>query len=184
MARLWFLFVPMVLGCADTTGKDNAGSGADTDTGTGSDGWWEEEGGEGGDDDDEWEYDDDDDDEGEYDAFVDLNAGSGMFDLLIYGCTISGTFVDVVALETCSDCSFAMSMTVGSVSIDSGEDCDYVLAWEGETESYGQGTVEVMEFGGSTYYNFYEFEEGEGWIDVDGGYSSATDSIWSFGIQW
>jgi hypothetical protein len=179
----------MVLGCTDTSGKDNAGTVSGADTGSDSDGWWEEPGGEEegddeGDDDDDDDDDGGDDDEGvEYDGFVDLNAGSGMFDLRLYGCTISGTFVDVVALESCSDCSFAMSMTVDSVSIDAGEDCDYFLAWEGETESFGQGTGEVGEFCGSTYYNLYEFEEGEGWVEVEDGYSTATDSTWSFGVK-
>lgn len=146
--------------------------------------WWCEDG--------TWQFDDDSDDDDEkqgFEATVDLDAGTGMysmnFETLTEYCEISGNLTDLASVDTCADCSMAMSMTVTDIVAHEGEDCDGALDAEGRTVYFGQGTDELFEYDGTTYYALIEYdEEAGGWMHMDEGVSWITGSIWSFGFQW
>ena len=81
----------------------------------------------------------------------------------------------------------AMSVTYASVSF-TGDDCDELgdlTGWEGSTETFGHGTVELIEIEGLSIHALYGFDEGETpeWAAVDGGYSLLIDGMWYFGIE-
>jgi len=151
---------------------------------TGTDGWWEDPDDDG---DDDKPDDDDDDLENGFDLVVDVDAGTGTFtgdfDAGSGRCEVIGTLVDAAAVSGCGDCSMAMSMTLTSVSV-TGDGCGDGSDWDGETMFFGHGLVEIFDWEDVSYHNLYENDEGGGWVEVDGGYSSIDGSIWSISIKW
>ena len=96
-------------------------------------------------------------------------------------CQLSYPVTDVSSLENCTECSFAWDLSLGDVEItlDAGGCGDYALLSD-QSLKYGQGTVTVGEYAGTTYYELYQSEDGDSW-SPNGGYSSVAGSTWSFG---
>ena len=188
----WTAIVLLVLGC--TKEDESAGTAATTDTGSAEDRWWESDEDAGEDEESDEESDDkpDDGDFGgltvDFKTVVDLDAGTGTFDFkydLGEGlCQIKGALVDLVDADGCLDCTIAKSMTLDSVTV-LGDDCGTSSDWEGEVQTFGQGSTEVYEYEGTQYYTLYELdpEEGDDWEEVDGGYSTTDGSKWTFNMK-
>jgi hypothetical protein len=153
------------------------------DIDTQAEGWWDnpEEG-------DEEEPDDFDDEEGDgllsFEWSVDPGTGTGIFDGTYGNCNAYGEVVNAIEVEDCSGCSLSMSMNYQSLSF-TGEGCEAFQEMEEITEIYGHGEEVIYEYDGYNIHGLYmiDEEEGDNWVEVQGGYSLIIEDIWYFGID-
>ena len=66
-----------------------------------------------------------------------------------------------------------------------GEDCEVFQEMEEITEIYGHGEEVISEYEGYNIHGLYmiDEEEGDNWVEVQGGYSLIIEDIWYFGID-
>jgi hypothetical protein len=167
-----------------------------------SDNWWEEDGGGTAADtssgsgttstgDKPADSGDKPEDDGEKDGYtgkIDTSAGTGTFNYNKTqtsgeNCDLSYPVLSATALETCDACSFAWALELGEVSIttDTGG-CGDFASYSNTTRYYGHGSALLAEYGGISYYELYESDEGTSWMN-NGGFSWTTDASWDFGSK-
>ena len=158
--------------------------------------WWEDDPGEAGSDDpagdgmgqpgaaDDTAKPDDAEDalEDSFEVELDLETGQGSFGVDFTDCRLRGEIVDGTEATPCSDCSMAMSMKIGSVSIEEASGCGDFMDSGSDALTYGHGTEELFEFEGVKLHALFEQVDGE-WSVVDDGYSIVIDTKWIIAID-
>ena len=98
-------------------------------------------------------------------------------------CALSYPILSASAQDTCDACSSAWALEIGEVNItnDAGG-CGDFGTFSNTTRYYGESSTLLTEYGGVTYYELYESDDGVNWVN-SGGYAWTTGSVWSFGSK-
>ena len=104
-------------------------------------------------------------------------------------CELLGLVAVTGEPDGCTDCDFAHTLAVSSVSIveDGGgcDDADEVTALEGSELGFGQGEPFLTTYDGIDYYSLYERTTGDSWSLLGSGYSAILEDGkgWYFGYK-